>query len=132
MAGQSLFGFQSSQADYWLPAKPASAEPRSAVCERCAAELLVESRFCHRCGRPRQSHSPESGVRQSLRDQIAAGLTFGLGMACVLAAVFTVWLQHQGAPSEWPAFHAYRIEWLLGSAVAFLAGIFLNKGFASK
>src|SRR5262249_52388800 len=104
MAGRSLFGFQSTQADYWLPVKPVVAAPsgQSAVCERCGAELLVESRFCHRCGqsRARPGEGEASNLHRSVTEQIAPAMAFMVGLACVVGALATGWVQAQ---SSWQA-----------------------------
>ncbi|MBA3913577.1 MAG: hypothetical protein H0X25_06920 [Acidobacteriales bacterium] len=48
------------------------------------------------------------------------------------AALGTGWVQNQSTTAGWQAVQVYRLEWLLGSAVAFLAGIFLHQSCSSR
>lgn len=136
MAGQSLFSFQSTQADYWRPARPDTgpAAKVTSICDRCDAELLIESRFCHRCGQARgQALAARSRLLDgALGEQLAPAAAFIIGLACVAAALGTGWLQNQSTTAGWQAVQVYRLEWLLGSAVAFLAGIFLYQTCSTR
>ena len=114
-------------------------EERSATC-RCGTEFLVSSLYCHACGAGR----PDQGVRVARTleipglDELAAlgvrlGLTtptliaFLLGVLCVVGALAVSMFFSARTLLDWQAIQLWRIEWLLASVAAFLAGCLLKK-----
>lgn len=124
------------------------------ACDRCESEFIAGSRFCHVCGAIRSAHRVPAGTAKdwlqqgrswvrhlefhniqrwpdTLKKQLglptAALVAFLVGAGCVAGAflvglVFTV-----QTTLDWQAVQLWRIEWLLGASVAFLAGILLKK-----
>lgn len=146
-----------AQQDFWRPpkAEPVALEPAPhsgmvEVCDQCETEFIAGSRFCHRCGSPRadaltapgwttevknllrhlEFHNIEKGinrVRQYLGLSTAALVSFVVGVVCVLCAlgiglVFTV-----QTTLDWQALQLWRLQWLLGALVAFVAGVLLKR-----
>lgn len=129
--------------EFWRPpVQAASPEPdariRVEICPRCNTEFIVGSRFCYVCGTERepQPEVAESRLARMLDFQIIRenlGLTvpslvaFIVGIICVGAAAATGFLYTASTLLDWQAVQIWRIEWLLASAVAFVAGILLKR-----
>jgi hypothetical protein len=137
------------QQEYWRPpAQPVrSMEPSSPMrgqltCEQCGTEFVMGSRFCHVCGGEREplvGASTAGGwaeildfnrIREALGLSIGSLVAFIAGIACVIAAVATGFMYTAATVLDWQAVQIWRIEWLLASAAAFLAGILLKKADA--
>jgi cytosine/uracil/thiamine/allantoin permease len=131
-----------AQHDFWRPpvaaSKAAAASPeRSSTC-RCGTEFIVSSLYCHSCGFKR----PDLQVARSLeipgRAELASiaerlGLTipaviaFLLGVFCVVGSLAVSVFFSPRTALDWQAIQLWRIEWLLGSVAAFVAGCLLKK-----
>lgn len=112
------------------------------VCDQCGNEFVVGARFCHVCGETRGAVTHASGgagrylrpfmnsfgsMKGALGLSTASLVAFAVGVACILAAVFTGVLYTAATVLDWQAVQVWRLEWLLGAAVAFIAGILLKK-----
>ncbi|HEY3927855.1 MAG TPA: hypothetical protein VGL89_05750 [Candidatus Koribacter sp.] len=128
--------------EYW---RPASGAPRmdpvvsDATCE-CGAEYLLGARYCHICGADRV---PDMGLRPHgfdfvewldfalIRERTGFGtaslVLFMLGLCCAAVGIAVGFLYTVNTQLDWQAVQMWRIEWLLGAAVAFLAAIALKK-----
>lgn len=133
--------------EFWQPpvAQAQAQEPAGRmveVCDRCGNEFVVGARFCHVCGETRGAAIRPaggagryvrpvvnffSGVKQTVGLSTASLVAFVVGLACILAAVFTGVLYTAATVLDWQAVQVWRLEWLLGAAVAFIAGILLKK-----
>jgi hypothetical protein len=123
------------------------------VCDRCETEFIAGSRFCHVCGATRSEkdgsrrftdgmrqmwnavrqlefHNFERGVinvRQQLALNTAPLVAFLIGLACIVGAIGVGLVFTVQTTLDWQAVQLWRIEWLLGASVSFLAGILLKK-----
>ena len=135
----------SAERDFWRPpitgsssetlTKPGMVE----ACDRCETEFMAGARFCHVCGASRPATSSATSPRnwaryldfQSIKQRLnlstAALIAFVIGVGCCLAAVAVGLIFSAQTLLDWQAVQAWRMQWLLASAVAFLAGILLNK-----
>lgn len=112
------------------------------VCDRCGNEFVVGARYCHVCGETRGAVARASGgagrffrpfanffsvLKRGMGLSTASLLAFAIGLGCILAAVFTGVLYTAATVLDWQAVQVWRLEWLLGAAVAFIAAILLKK-----
>ena len=115
------------------------------ACDGCGTEFVVGARFCHVCGATRQAQTAVAGVNgwnrslefarhlefHNIRDRIglptSSLVAFIIGVGCVLGAITVGLIFTAQTVLDWQAVQVWRIEWLLGSAAAFLAGILLKK-----
>jgi hypothetical protein len=137
---------QHAQHDFWRPPMQVATDPtgladtdRLEACDQCGTEFIVGSRFCHSCGTGRGSVVQTSRIRdkiilaqfnslaEGLGLSIAAFIAFLAGIACVLAAASVGVIFSTQRVIDWQAVQLWRIEWLLGAVVAFLAGCLLKK-----
>jgi len=135
---------RSSNKEYWRPANIAAAriiQPLTthSLCPHCEAEYSPGASFCHVCGEerdPRPASRSHSSLAQIL--DIAAirrrlGLSGAplfflvLGIAFMVGALLTGFVYRPGTVLDWQAVQMWRVEWLLASAAAMLAGILLKK-----
>ena len=114
---------------------------------------MVGARFCHVCGADRRelsTHSPEAPwaryadylkvlralefhrVKEWLGLPMASLVSFLIGVGCVLAAIAVGLIYSVENLSDFQAIQLWRIEWLLGAVVAFLAGILLKRAGTSQ
>jgi len=130
--------------EFWHPPLPNTSLATKAPavgenCARCNTELLVGSRFCHVCGTERApsllptsqglSHYLEfQFLRDSLGLTTGALIAFVFGLVCAVMAAATGLAYSTTTLVDWQAVQIWRIEWLLASATAFLAGILLKRG----
>jgi ribosomal protein L37E len=129
--------------EFWQPPAQAQEQPGRMVevCDRCGNEFVVGARYCHVCGETRgaRAHSSRGAGRYfrpvgnfflSLRRAIglntASLVAFVVGLGCVLAAVFLGFFYTAATVLDWQALQVWRLEWLLGGAVAFIAGVLLK------
>lgn len=126
--------------EYWRPlntARNPTFDPlqREATCH-CGTEYLLGARYCHVCGSGRE---PNMGLKthrgsvaewldlDRIRDRTGLGTLplslFAIGILCVMAAVLSGWVRETTTLAEMRAAQMWRIELLLGAAVAFLASI---------
>jgi hypothetical protein len=133
-----------SSQEYWRSPNPEIMRLVSPMpapsCWNCGTDYVSAARFCHICGSEREKRlslaekpdpSVSSQAATNLLDQL--GLTivsvvfFALGMTCMVAAVLTGFLYKADTLVDWQALQLWRIEWLLASSAALLAGILLKK-----
>jgi hypothetical protein len=142
-----------SQQEFWL--RPAVA-PKSATassgeslksCVHCATEFMAGSRFCYLCGAKRKldatpkqwvrhhSFSELIGIRylrQSLGLSIPSLCAFLAGIGCLIEAVRAGAVFRVENLGDFQALQFVRIEWLLGSIAAFVAGIVVKDAGSRK
>lgn len=106
------------------------------ACDRCKAEFIVGSRYCHNCGATRSdlSRRDESLFPLSFRSIAAqlelstgAFVAFALGIFCVLGAISVGVVYSARTVLDWQALQLWRIEWLLAAVAAFVAGCLLKR-----
>ncbi|HLX75298.1 MAG TPA: hypothetical protein VKR26_11200 [Terriglobales bacterium] len=112
------------------------------VCDRCGNEFVVGARFCHVCGETRGALGRASGgagrylrpfanflsgVKQGTGLGTMSLVAFAAGLGCIFAAVFLGFFYTVGTVLDWQAVQVWRLEWLLGAAVAFIAGILFKR-----
>jgi hypothetical protein len=133
------------QHDFWHPPMQ-TAVPNAAhhadlleACDRCKAEFIVDSRYCHSCGAPRSDLIPTSqltpaltflqlgGLARQLELSTGAVVAFVLGLFCVLGAIAVGVVYSARTPLDWQAIQLWRIEWLLAAVAAFVAGCLLKR-----
>ncbi len=139
---------QNVKQEYWRPAGSrrvvVDPVPSDATCE-CGAEYLMGARYCHICGADRV---PAMGLGRytfnwvewldfaSIRQRTGLGtaslIFFVVGLACSLAAIAVGWLYTANTLQEWEAVQLWRIQWLLGAAVAILAAIALKRSSSDQ
>jgi len=100
-------------------------------CLSCGKDFAPEANFCHTCGTARRVRSEEQddmtfvgAARPVMRTLASAFFAAGLAFALIAAILGSVY-----APSDfdrWQTLQSWRIEWLLGAAVAFLASLCLK------
>jgi len=129
------------QHDFWRPpvVQPDQSGPAMVeVCDRCGTEFMPGSRFCHACGAGRQSAALAQAsrwtqqlefhnIKQGLGLSTISLIAFVIGMACVLGCIACGVIYSERNVLEWEAVQLYRIQWLLGAAVSFVAGILLKR-----
>ena len=130
-----------TQHDFWRPPVVAPAAPGPAlveVCDSCGTEFMPGSHFCHACGAVRQStglsqasgwahHLEFHNIKHGLGLSTISLIAFVIGMTCVLGCIACGVIYSERNVLEWEAVQLYRIEWLLGAAVSFVAGILLKR-----
>lgn len=129
--------------EYWRPAQPPRAETRGmqaeTLCSNCGSEYALGARFCHVCGSERE---PEMHIARHRRiseildfdgicervgmNAVALVLTV-IGAACVLGALLVGVIYTANTVLDWQAVQVWRIQWMLGAAVAFIAAILFNR-----
>ena len=133
---------QSTHQEFWhSPAttgrtRPATANAElPAACSECEAEFIPGAGFCHACGASRVMSLSDGWIsRFEISNlQLAFGLSrpsliaFFLGLAFALAALLSGVFSNPQTVLDWQVVQAWRIEWLLGSVAAFVAGILLKR-----
>lgn len=131
----------STTQEFWY--SPAERRIRASVaasglpsaCSECDAEFITGAAFCHSCGATRVLSLSAGWVSRfeisSL--QVMLGLTrpsliaFFLGLAFAAAALLSGVFANPQTVMDWQVVQAWRVEWLLASAAAFLAGILLKR-----
>lgn len=148
---------RNAQRDFWrrpavepVALEAASHEEMVEVCDHCETEFIAGSKYCHRCGASREAEAIKPswtvharnllrqlefqniekwtlGIRQRLGLATAALIAFVIGLVCVLCAVSMGLVFTVQTTLDWQALQLWRMEWLLGALVAFVAGILLKK-----
>jgi hypothetical protein len=137
------------QREFWRPPAPrpqavflAAAVPALAeICTGCNAEFVAGSRFCYLCGAARiagtePSTKPMEGtpagflralsfqnVKHSFGLPLPSMIAFLLGLGCILAAMLVGVIYTVEPTPDFQAVQLWRMEWLLGAVVAFVAAI---------
>lgn len=100
---------------------------------------MVGSRFCHICGTARHAHAEGlparswtnylqfHAIQEGLGLPSASLVAFIVGLACVVGALATGIVYSERNVLEWQAVQLFRMQWLLGGLVAFVAGVLLKK-----
>jgi hypothetical protein len=106
------------------------------VCSGCGAEFVPGAMFCHACGTTRTVEAALAqgwtrylefhNIQEWLALPTPSLLAFIVGLGCVLASV-AVGLFSVQTVLDWQAVQVWRIQWLLGAAVSFLAGCLLKR-----
>ena len=137
---------QNANSEFWrAPVAQAAAAPAlPEVCKHCASECVVGAGFCHVCGAHRSEpvpvpppswgrylelarHLEFHRIKERVGLPTSALIAFLIGMACALAAVLVGFVFSANTVLDWQAVQVWRIEWLLGAAASFLAGILLRR-----
>lgn len=135
---------KSSSKEYWRSPHPdimrlVSPMPAPSTCWHCGADYAPAAHFCHICGNQRENPLAAADEPDAVSSEEATtildrfGLTvtslifFLLGVACLVAAFVTGLAYKVDTLVDWQAVQLWRIEWLLASAAALLAGILLKK-----
>jgi len=131
-----------AQHDFWRPPaaapKAASSLERSTACRHCGTEFIVSSLYCHACGAKRPDLQAARTLEIPGRAELASlaerlGLTTPavvallLGVFCLVGALAVSVVFSPRTALDWQAIQLWRIEWLLGSVAAFVAGCLLKK-----
>jgi hypothetical protein len=129
------------QHEFWRAPMPASmataASDRSATC-RCGTEFIVSSLYCHACGARRPDLSATRTIEiPGFAELVALGERLGLtappliaflvGALCIVGAMAVGVFFSVRTVLDWQAIQLWRIEWLLASVAAFVAGLLLKK-----
>jgi len=128
-----------AQHEFWrAPATvPVVAVTRSSTC-RCGTEFIVSSHYCHACGANRPDLNPAhaleipgfaelSALRERLGLTTPAIVAFLIGLGCLVGAFAVGVFFSARTVLDWQAIQLWRIEWLLASIAAFIAGCLLKK-----
>ncbi len=138
--------------EYWRAPLPSNsvaavAQTLEETCPRCGTEFLTGSSFCHACGASRNGqlrpgvsrfsswkrffawirHLEFHAIQQRLGLPTASLIAFFVGIGCVAGAIGVGLVFTANTVLDWQAVQLWRIEWLLGAAAAFLAGILLKQ-----
>ncbi len=144
------------QHEFWRPPATrlqpvvltASTPSLAETCAGCNTEFVAGSRFCYLCGAARNAvteisaelaqPSPGSlkagflralsfqNVKQGLGLPLPSMITFLIGLGCLLAAMLVGMVYTVETTLDFQAVQLWRMEWLVGAAVAFIAGILLK------
>ena len=128
-----------AQQEFWRPPLMQAQAPANAdSCRRCGTEFMVGAAFCHICGTNRHRvvllqnvswteyfsglrHLEFSKIQQWFGLPIPALCAFLLGGAFLVLALCVGLVN-----AEFEAIQLWRIQWLIASCAAFLAGILLK------
>ncbi len=127
--------------EFWRPpVVPAATSGNSLpeACSDCGSEYMVGAAYCHSCGNSRDAEpSLQPGqwfkvlefqnIKERLQLTTASLVAFIAGLGCMLGAISVGWVYSAQTLSDFQAIQLWRIEWLLGAAAAFLAGILLKR-----
>ena len=138
----------STPQEFWRPpvAPPdLPGEAMAGTCDRCGTEFMVGSAFCHTCG---ASRAPKAAITQEpawsralellqvlefhrvqawLGLSTASLLAFLFGIGCLLGALAVGMVYSVQNLADFQAIQLWRIQWLLGALVSFVAGILLKR-----
>lgn len=134
----------SERQEFWRPPTDSAGQyqhplaARMESCPECGADLVIGSRFCHVCGTPRHPRDESRSfalpawlsvtrLRDALGMSLPAIVALFAGFACVAMAIATGLMYTATTVLDWQAVQIWRIEWLLGAAAAFLAGLLLKE-----
>lgn len=127
--------------EFWRPpVVPAMTSTGSLpeACSDCGSEYMVGAAYCHSCGSSRDAERAlQSGqwfkvfefqnIKERLQLTTASLVAFIAGLGCMVGAITVGWVYSAQTLSDFQAIQLWRIEWLLGAAAAFLAGILLKR-----
>jgi hypothetical protein len=139
--------------EFWRPpvAQPGATMPAMVeVCPRCQTEFMVGAKFCHDCGASRQLRTEASAehlwtrvlevlrvlefhnVKDWLGLPMASLIAFFAGLGCILAAIAVGVIYSIQNMADFQAIQSWRMQWLLGALVAFVAGILLKQSGSAR
>ncbi|HEX6503016.1 MAG TPA: hypothetical protein VF011_07180 [Terriglobales bacterium] len=141
---------QNANSEFWRAPVSQPSEAGSPVpalpdtCKQCSSEFVVGAGFCHVCGAQRSApvlavqgswtsylelarHLEFNRIKERVGLPTPALVAFLLGIACALAAVLVGFIFSANTVLDWQAVQVWRIQWLLGAAAAFLAGLVLKR-----
>ena len=116
--------------------RPVAATPGlSPACSECDAEFIPGAGFCHACGASRVmslsdgwiSHFEISNLQLTFGLSRPSLVAFFLGLAFAVAALVSGIFANPQTVLDWQVVQAWRVEWLLASVAAFVAGILLKR-----
>jgi hypothetical protein len=144
--------------EFWHP--PSLAQSDSAItafrvselarsCGICGTEFMAGSGFCYVCGATRgaQPRAPLASsktrfgffrilgfqsIKQGLGLSVPSLIGFIAGVACLTAAAGLGHVFPVQTANDYQALQLLRIEWLLGSVAAFVAGLLLRNAGGHK
>ena len=99
---------------------------------------MVESYFCHVCGRERRGPAAAlnlgwtrylevHNLKANLGLSTISFTAFLVGAACLLAALMIGMIYNVQNFGDFQALQFWRVQWLLGAVAAFVAGILLKR-----
>ena len=124
--------------EFWRPVQEqlhAAPLASTLMCAKCGADFVIGSRFCHVCGAGRDERAHSGSVTLAERMSLVARLPevlslslastvlFALGVFCAIAAVVVGFIYSATTLVDWQAVQIWRIEWMLGSLIAFVAAL---------
>jgi ribosomal protein L37E len=126
--------------EFWRPAQEQlHATPASIpMCAKCGADYVIGSRFCHVCGagRDERARSSATAVNEKLGRvlrlpevlnlSVVSTILFALGTFCAIAGIAVGFIYSAQTLVDWQAVQVWRIEWMLGSLIAFVAAQLLK------
>jgi hypothetical protein len=126
--------------EFWRPAQEqlhAAPSASTPMCAKCGADYVIGSRFCHVCGAGRDERAHRSTavadklamitrLPEALNLPASATILFALGVFCAIAAVAVGFIYSATTLVDWQAVQVWRIEWMLGSLMAFVAALLLK------
>jgi len=126
--------------EFWRPAQEQlhAAPAATPMCAKCGADYVIGSRFCHVCGagRDERARGRSAGlterfamivrVPEALDLSVAATVLFALGTFCAIAGIAVGFIYSAQTLVDWQAVQVWRIEWMLGSLIAFVAALLLK------
>ena len=131
--------------EFWRPpvqesqyrATPAQGQ----ACERCGAEYVAGSRFCHLCGEAREPQLSRprlqigkylewSRIRQAVGLNSVSLVALLAGVVCLLGAALTGVVYTAATVLDWQAVQLWRVEWLLAAIALFIGGLLLKQSAA--
>jgi hypothetical protein len=142
-----------TQHDFWRPPvmapDPAPSPVSIQACAGCGTEFMVGAKFCHTCGAARARVSPGfqhwtrhlefQNIAQGfawLRDYLGLPLpsliAFAIGVVCFVAAIAVGVIYSVQNFADFQAVQFFRMQWLLASVAAFVAGILLRRADSSS
>lgn len=128
---------QNAQQEFWH--SPAAGRVPSATassaCSECDAEFIPGAAFCHACGATRVlelssgwlSRFEISNLQMMFGLSRPSLIAFFIGIACAIAALLAGVFSNPQTVLDWQVVQSWRIEWLLASVAAFVAGILLKR-----
>lgn len=126
--------------EFWRPAQEQlHATPASTpMCAKCGADYVIGSRFCHVCGAGRDERVRDRSTAfveklamiaqlpELLKLSVASTVLFALGVFCAIASVAVGFIYSAQTLVDWQAVQIWRIEWMLGSLIAFVAALLVK------
>src|SRR5450432_971671 len=126
--------------EFWHSPAEKSARPQpspvefASACTECGAEFVPGAAFCHACGDSRGvvfstgwlSRFEISSLQGVFGLTLPPLVAFFLGIACATAALLAGIFSNPQTVLDWQVVQSWRIEWLIASVAAFVAGILLK------